>query len=159
MNRLIHTRLRRLLVIGVAAAALAIVSVAVAASQAPLIQTGKVKVGGATRTVIVDSKSMTLYTLSGEKVGNLKCITKACFAVWPPYKVTANQPLTKAPGIKGTLGRLRRVKGGFYQLMLDGRPLYTYSGDRSRGQANWNGISSFGGTWSVINPPSSRGLF
>jgi predicted lipoprotein with Yx(FWY)xxD motif len=152
MTRLLRARLRRLLVIGVAAAALAIVSVAVAASPAPLIQTGKVKVRGQTRTVIVDSRGMTLYTLSDERVGNLKCLTKACFAIWPPYKITANQPLTKAPGIKGTLGRLRRVKGGFYQLMLNGRPLYRFSGDRAKGQANGDGIRSYGGTWRVVTP-------
>jgi predicted lipoprotein with Yx(FWY)xxD motif len=152
MTRPLHARLRRLLTIGVAAAALAIVSVAVAASGATLLQTGKAKVGRQTKTVVVDSSGMTLYTLSDERVGNLKCLTKACFAVWPPYKVSANQPLTKSPQIKGTLGRLRRVKGGFYQLMLNGRPLYRFSGDRAKGQANGDGIKSYGGTWRVVTP-------
>ena len=152
MTRPPHNRLRRLLVIGVAAAVLAIASVAVAASAGPLLQTGRAKVGNKTVTVVVDSSGMTLYTLSGEKVGNLKCLTKACFAVWPPVKVTKNQALTKSPAIKGTLGRLTRVKGGFDQVMLNGRPLYRFSGDRSKGQANGNGIRSFGGTWSVVTP-------
>lgn len=152
MTRPVHSRLRRLLVIGVAAGALAIVSVAAAASGATLLQTGRAKAKGQTKTVVVNSSGITLYTLSGERVGNLKCLTKACFAIWPPYRITASQPLTKARGIKGTLGRLRRVKGGFYQLMLNGSPLYRYAGDSAKGQANGEGIRSFGGTWHVVIP-------
>lgn len=136
--------------IGVAAAVLAIASVAVAAG--PLLQAGKAKVSGKTTTVVVDSSGMTLYTLSDERVGNLKCLTKACFAVWPPVKVAKNQALTKSPAIKGTLGRLTRVKGGFDQVMLNGRPLYRYAGDTAKGQANGNGIRSYGGTWRVVTP-------
>jgi predicted lipoprotein with Yx(FWY)xxD motif len=152
VSRPAHSCLRRLLVVGVAAAALAIVSVAVAASAGPLLQTGKAKVGRQTKTVVVTTAGLTLYTLSGERVGNLKCLTKACFAIWAPYKITATQPLTKARGISGTLGRLRRVKGGFYQLMLNNRPLYRYNGDSGKGQANGDGIRSFGGTWRVVTP-------
>jgi predicted lipoprotein with Yx(FWY)xxD motif len=145
-------RLRRLVVLCVAAASLAMVATALAASSAPLVQTGKAKVKGQQKTVVVDSRGMTLYTLSGERVGNLKCLTQTCFGVWPPYKVTASQPLTKARNVKGTLSRLRRVKGGFHQLMLNGHPLYRFSGDRAKGQANGEGITSFGGTWHVVSP-------
>jgi predicted lipoprotein with Yx(FWY)xxD motif len=145
-------RVRRLVMLCVAAAVLAMAAAALAASNAPLLQTGKAKVKGQQKTVVVDSRGMTLYTLSDERVGNLKCLTRACFGFWPPYKVTASQPLTKARNVRGTLGRLRRVKGGFNQLMLNGHPLYRFSGDRAKGQANGEGIRSYGGTWHVVSP-------
>jgi predicted lipoprotein with Yx(FWY)xxD motif len=149
-------RVRRLaLTLAVTILALAGVA-AIAVAAATTLGTGTAKVSGKNKTVVVDSKGVTLYTLSGESVGRrttLKCQTKACFAIWPPYKTSASGSLTKARGIKGTLGRVRRVKGGFSQVTLDGHPLYTFSGDRSkRGSAVGEGIKSFGGTWHVVNP-------
>ena len=70
-----------------------------------------------------------------------------------PLKTTVNERLTKGPGVNGTLGRLQRVRARFYQVMLNGKPLYRYVGDRNtKGSARGNGIRSFGGTWSVVNP-------
>jgi predicted lipoprotein with Yx(FWY)xxD motif len=152
MTRPALIRLRRLVVLCVAAAALTAVGAALAASNAPLLQTGKAKVKGQQKTVVVNSRGMTLYTLSDERVGNLKCLTQTCFGFWPPYKITAGQPLTKARDVKGTLGRLRRVRGGFSQLMLNGHPLYRFGGDHAKGQANGEGIRAYGGTWHVVAP-------
>jgi predicted lipoprotein with Yx(FWY)xxD motif len=145
------SRTRRLTVLAVSVAALAVAGTAIAAS-APTLQIGKAKVRGQTKNVVVQIQGLTLYTLSDERVGNLKCLNNACFSIWPPYKVPASGALTKAPGISGTLARLKRVRGGFYQLMLNGRPLYRYNGDSSKGQANGQGIRSYGGTWSVVTP-------
>jgi predicted lipoprotein with Yx(FWY)xxD motif len=131
-----------------------IAAIAVAATST--LGTGTAKVSGKNKTVVVDSRGVTLYTLSGESVGRnttLKCLTKACFAIWPPLKTTASAKLTKARAVKGTLGKLRRVKGGFYQVTLDGHPLYTFSGDSGKkGSAVGEGIKSFGGTWRVVTP-------
>src|SRR5437660_602109 len=114
--------MRRIISLGWAVVALSVAGVALASSLA-LLQTGKASVKGAQKTVVVDPRGLTLYTLSDERVGNLKCLTQACFGFWPPYKVSASERLTKTRGISGTLGRLRRVKGRFYQLMLNGHPL------------------------------------
>ena len=144
--------MRRIIGVGWAVVALSLAGVALASSPT-LLQTGKSSVKGAQKTVVVDTRGMTLYTLSDERVGNLKCLTQACFGFWPPYKVSATEPLTKARGISGTLGRLRRVKGRFYQLMLNGHPLYRYSGDQNKkGSAKGEGIKSYGGTWHVATP-------
>ncbi len=133
----------------VAVAMAAIAGGAIAASTT--LGTGAAKVGGKTQTVVVDSTGVTLYTLSGETVRNLKCINASCFNFWPPYKVSANAQLTKSRGVTGTLSKLRRVRGGFYQVMLNGRPLYRFAGDKGRrGSATGEGIKSFGGTWHVI---------
>jgi predicted lipoprotein with Yx(FWY)xxD motif len=130
---------------------IAIAGVAVAAD--PTVMKGSARVGGKTKAVVVSSAGQTLYTLSDERVGNLKCLTKGCFAVWPPVKVGANDKLTKGPGVSGNLSKLRRVKGGFYQVMLNGKPLYRFSGDNNtKGSAKGDGIRSYGGTWRVVTP-------
>jgi predicted lipoprotein with Yx(FWY)xxD motif len=103
---------------------------------------------------VVDSRGVTLYTLSGEGVGRvtkLKCVNSSCFKVWPPLKTTASAKLTEASGVTGTLGKLRRVKGQFYQVTLDGHPLYTFAPDQSKkGSAKGEGVKAFGGTWHVV---------
>jgi predicted lipoprotein with Yx(FWY)xxD motif len=131
----------------VASAALAASAVAAATTLA----TGTATVSGKTKTVVVDSTGMTLYTLSGERVGNLKCLNATCFRFWPPYKVSASANLTKTRGVSGTLSKLRRVRGGFSQVMLNGQPLYRFSGDGGKkGAAAGEGVKSFGGTWHVV---------
>ena len=146
-----RSRTCRLIAPVVTVAALAVVGAAIAAS-APTLQIGKAKVKGQTRNVVITTAGLTLYTLSGERVGNLKCLNNTCFSFWPPYKVPATGTLTKARGISGTLSRLKRVRGGFTQLMLNGHPVYRFNGDNSKGQANGEGVRSFGGTWSVVTP-------
>lgn len=152
-----HSRVRRIalskravpVVAGLAFASIGGIALAAAA---PTVTKGTARVNGGNRTVLVSGSGQTLYWLSDERVGNLKCLTQACFATWPPLKVGANDRLTKGPGVKGTLSKLRRVRGGFYQVMLDGHPLYRYSGDKNtKGNAKGQGIRSYNGIWYVIN--------
>jgi len=148
-------RASRATTLGVLAAVLAVTSmsaVALAAGSTTLA-TGKATVKHTTKTVVVDSRGLTLYTLSGESVKNLKCVNATCFNVWPPYKVSGSAKLSKAPGVSGTIGRLHRIKGKFYQVMLNGHPLYTFAGDAGKkGSAKGEGITAFGGTWHVVSP-------
>src|SRR5205085_6651419 len=99
-------------------------------------------------TIVVDSRGMTLYELRPETSHHLLCTSSQCFHFWPPVKVSKNAKLTKATGIKGKLGKLHR--GSFYQVTLDGRPLYRFSIDKKKGDAAGQGIVSFGGTWHVV---------
>ena len=136
------------LVLAVVAVAL-MAGIAVAASTT--VGSGKVKVNGKSKTVVVNTQGVTLYTLSGERVGNLKCESSTCFGLWPPYKVSATARLTKAKGVKGALSKLQRVKGKFFQVMLDGHPLYRFASDNNKkGSALGEGFKSFGGTWHVV---------
>jgi predicted lipoprotein with Yx(FWY)xxD motif len=137
--------------IATGAAAVAVAGAAVAAD--PTVMKGTARVNGSNKSVVVNSSRQTLYALSDERVGNLKCLNQGCFAIWPPVKVGANDRLTKGAGVSGTLSKLRRVRGGFYQVMLNGKPLYRYAGDNNtKGSAKGQGIRSFGGTWSVVTP-------
>lgn len=152
----VHRAVRsKALVLGLAIFALAAMS-AVAVAASTTLSTGKASVTGKTKTVVVNSGGATLYTLSGESVGKvtrLKCVNSSCFKFWPPYMTTRTAKLTKAAGVKGTIGKLHRSKGKFYQVTLNGRPLYMFVLDGGRrGSAKGEGISSFGGTWHVASP-------
>jgi predicted lipoprotein with Yx(FWY)xxD motif len=101
-------------------------------------------------TIVVSASGRTLYEL---KPG-AGCKSKSCFQFWPPLKVSKSAKLTAAKGVKGKLSRVHR--DGFYQVTLAGNLLYTYAGDSGKGQANGNGIKTFGGTWHVIATSASK---
>lgn len=105
-------------------------------------------------TILVDSHGFTLYELSPETTRHLLCTSSACLHFWPPLKASsAKAKLTKGAGIKGTLATMRR--SGFVQITLSGRPLYRFSIDTAKGQANGEGIHSFGGVWHVVKEGGS----
>jgi predicted lipoprotein with Yx(FWY)xxD motif len=109
------------------------------------------------KQVVVSPLGRTLYTLSPETENHLLCKSSECLKRWPP--VTARSGKTKlkaASGVQGHLGLLKRANGTF-QVTLRGLPLYRYAGDRAKGQANGEGIESFGGTWHVVSASSSAG--
>jgi predicted lipoprotein with Yx(FWY)xxD motif len=108
------------------------------------------------RTIVVDSRGLTVYTLSGERSHHLKCKKAGgCFANWPPVTVASAKTKLKAgPGVKGKLRILRR--SGILQVTLDGHPLYRFVGDGSKkGKAAGEGITAFGGTWHVVTATKS----
>jgi predicted lipoprotein with Yx(FWY)xxD motif len=125
----------------------AIASIALAKSSTTLQTAHNSKLS---ETLVVSASGRTLYEL---KPG-AGCKSKSCFQFWPPLKVSKNAKLTAAKGIKGKLGKSHR--DGFYQVTLGGDPLYTFAGDSGKGQANGNGIKSFGGTWHVIATSASK---
>jgi predicted lipoprotein with Yx(FWY)xxD motif len=109
--------------------------------------------------VVVNAQGRTLYTLSGETARHLLCKTSECLKFWPPLTVPSRKTSLKAgPGVQGHLAILRR-SDGILQVTLRGRPLYRYSHDHARGDANGQGIESFGGTWRALpaasNTPSA----
>jgi predicted lipoprotein with Yx(FWY)xxD motif len=134
-----------------AGVAVAAASLAIAKSTATLQTANNSSLG---KTVVVSSSGRTLYALSPETAHHLLCKSKSCFGFWPPLKVSKNAKLTAAPGVEGKLSTLHR--SGFYQVTLGGKPLYMFSGDKKKGQANGNGIKSFGGTWHVIATSASK---
>lgn len=142
---------------GVGAAALT--GLAAAKSPTTLGITKSVPVKSRIDSVVVNAKGLTVYTLSGETAHHVKC-TKAntCLQFWFPVEVSsARTKLSAANGIKGKLSRLHR--GGFYQVTLGGRPLYTFVGDGAKQRrATGEGIVSFGGTWHVIAVKSASSM-
>jgi predicted lipoprotein with Yx(FWY)xxD motif len=106
--------------------------------------------------IVVDSKGKTVYRLSGETAEKFKCTSSACLGAWPPLTVTSKKTKLKAgAGVHGKLTVVKRsgVKG--FQVLLGGKPLYSFAGDAAAGDAKGNGIASFGGTWSVLGATGS----
>src|ERR1700730_5889212 len=146
---------------GAVAAAAVISSVAGAAGVNPVV-------GGAhnatlNETVVIDGHGRTLYALHPETTHHLLCRSHACFEAWPPLTVhSASTTLQAGHGVEGHLGLLHRSDGKL-QVALRGMPLYRFSGDTGKGQANGEGIKTFGGTWhavkatahSTTTPPST----
>lgn len=105
--------------------------------------------------IVANSSGLAVYTLSGDSRAHPKC-TKAngCFSFWPPVKVSSVSKLSKASGIKGTLGTWRR--DGFIQVTLAGHPLYTFSMDK-KDHATGEGFVGFKGTWHVVKTSANPG--
>ncbi len=100
------------------------------------------------RTIVVNGSGRTLYRLAPETTKHLLCTSAACLGAWPPLTIPAHHTPVKGAGIRGKLGVLKR--GGKLQVTLNGQPLYTFVGDRRAGQANGEGLASFGGTWHTL---------
>ena len=97
-------------------------------------------------TVLVDTKGMTLYTLTNN--GTPVPCTGACATAWPPLVLASGTTsVVGAPGVTG-LGTV--VKGGATHVTEAGAPLYTFKGDQAPGDTNGDGKASFGGVWHAV---------
>ena len=108
-------------------------------------------------TVLVNGSGRTLYILSSEKDGKITCTDdNGCTKVWPDTELPSGQTAAHAgTGINtALLGTVKDAKGSLY-VTYGGFPLYTFSGDNAAGQANGEGITSFGGTWYVLGANGS----
>ncbi|HEX3620706.1 MAG TPA: hypothetical protein VHT97_00155 [Acidimicrobiales bacterium] len=105
--------------------------------------------------VLVNAKDgKTLYLLTSDTNGNITCTDDSgCTKVWPdtelPSGVTA---ATAGTGVDASkLSTVKSADGHLYPTYA-GWPLYEYAGDTGAGQANGQGIVSFGGTWETLTP-------
>ena len=122
-------------------------AVAVAASTPTVKAVNNAKIGK--KVVVEAKKGMTLYYLTGDTKGH-KCSSTQCLGFWPPLTVKSlHTKVVKGKGIVGKLTVFKRADGKF-QVALRGKPLYRFSGDSSKGQANGEGIVAFGGTWHAM---------
>jgi predicted lipoprotein with Yx(FWY)xxD motif len=145
--------MKKYVVAGLAGLALAGLTGMALAATHPTLQTANNASLG--KTIVVNSRGLTVYELKGENSYHLLCKTKACFALWPPVTVkSAKTKPTAAHGVKGRLGVLHR--NGMFQVTLAGHPLYRFSGDSStKGKATGDGLKGFGGTWHVVATSSA----
>ncbi|HEX3518155.1 MAG TPA: hypothetical protein VHT29_03880 [Solirubrobacteraceae bacterium] len=125
----------------------ALAAIAIASGTSPSVGSASNPTLGA--QVLVDSRGHTLYELTPETAAHLLCKGQ-CLSFWPPLTARSSKAkLHAAAGVHGRLGTLHR-RGGTVQITLNGHPLYRYSGDHAAGQANGQGIKSFGGTWHTV---------
>ena len=105
-------------------------------------------------TVLVNERGQTLYLLTSEKGGKQITCTQAngCTKVWPETLLTNGMTAAKAgSGVQSSLLGTLKDASGSLEVTYNGWPLYTFSGDSGPDMANGEGITSFGGTWYVLN--------
>jgi predicted lipoprotein with Yx(FWY)xxD motif len=111
-------------------------------------------------TILVDSSGKTIYEFDKDSKGSGKsACSGACAGLWPA--VTASGTPTVS-GVTGTVGTITR-DDGTKQVTLNGRPLYTFSGDSAAGDTTGQGY--MGIWWAVgtdgaemsASPSSSTG--
>lgn len=136
----------RLALVALALTALLVPAIAGAAKSTTV---AKLAVSAAyDKPVIVSIKGRTLYTLSSEKT-KFVCVD-ACLDAWPPLTVPAGvRPKGPVP-----LGTEQRPDGTM-QVTYKGFPLYTFSGDKKRGDAFGEGIKG-GGVWHAAEAPQFK---
>lgn len=133
----------------IAITAVLVAGLAVAAQAASRSITLKSETAtGMSTNVLAAPSGRTLYRLKPETAHHVLC-GKDCLVFWPALTVKSKTTKVKLPdGIKGKIGYLKRGKR--FQVTLSGKPVYTYSGDSAAGQANGQGIKTFGGTWFAL---------
>jgi predicted lipoprotein with Yx(FWY)xxD motif len=105
-------------------------------------------------TVLVNSKGQTLYLLTSEKGGKITCTaSNGCTQVWPETNLPSGATAAKAgSGAQASLLGTVKDADGKTEVTYNGWPLYTFSGDSgAAGVAHGQGLTSFGGTWYVLN--------
>ncbi len=128
-----------------AALALSAIAVPMALARASKTVAAEANAPSLHKTVLTNTKGLTLYTLSGEKNGRFIC-TGACTRTWPPLLVAAGTT-PKGPVALGTIKRSE----GKTQVTFKGAPVYTFSGDSKKGEANGEGIKDVG-VWHAVTP-------
>jgi predicted lipoprotein with Yx(FWY)xxD motif len=126
-----------------ALAALALAAVAGAAVPTFPAKTIKVKGFG---TVLAGANRVPLYTWDKERDHKVHC-TGACAKAWPPLVVPANEMAMVHPHVAGVAGKFAIIHrpDGKAQLTLNGKPLYSFSGD-APGQVKCDGVDG----WHVV---------
>jgi len=105
------------------------------------------KVGGV--ELVTNSKGHTTYWFAPDTATTSKC-NGSCASSWPPVA----GPATAGSGVTGKLSTIKRSNGA-EQATYNGHPMYTFTGDKSPGEATGNGVNAFGGLWHKISESGS----
>ncbi|HEY6762504.1 MAG TPA: hypothetical protein VI318_23585 [Baekduia sp.] len=99
--------------------------------------------------VLVDSHGRTLYLFQKDSGTHSAC-TGACAAAWPPLRAS-HHPVAGSGTSAATVTTAPRSDGA-PQVVYHGHPLYLFSGDKSPGDTNGQGVTAFGGAWYAVSP-------
>jgi predicted lipoprotein with Yx(FWY)xxD motif len=103
-------------------------------------------------TVLVDGRGWTVYILTANGHTNAPCTdASGCTKLWPNLPLPDGSAGAKGEmGIDASLLSTKKLNGKTYPT-YHGWLMYEYAGDSGAGQANGQGIKSFGGTWYVLD--------
>jgi predicted lipoprotein with Yx(FWY)xxD motif len=104
-------------------------------------------------TVLVNGQGQTLYMLTSEKGGKITCTqANGCTQAWPETLLTNGaMAATAGRGVQSSLLGTVKDTTGNLEVTYNHWPLYTFSGDSGPGVAKGQALTSFGGTWYVLN--------
>jgi predicted lipoprotein with Yx(FWY)xxD motif len=103
-------------------------------------------------TVLVNGQGQTLYLLTSEKGGKITCTAaNGCTQVWLETVLVSGTTATAGSGVQSSLLGTVKDASGKLEVTYNHWPLYTFSGDSGPGAAKGEGVSTFGGTWYVLN--------
>jgi predicted lipoprotein with Yx(FWY)xxD motif len=105
-------------------------------------------------SVVVDAGGRTVYILTSGGHTNLPCTdASGCTKAWPDLPLPDGVTSAKAgSGIQASLLGTKKLSDGETYPTYNGWLMYEYASDSGPGQANGQGIQSFGGTWYVLSP-------
>ena len=125
---------------------------ALSPTRAPNFVAMSETVAGASMTILVDDKGMTLDRWgkdSGANLGKISCVG-GCAAVWPPFVLPTGETAAVAgKGVTGTVNTLVNPDGKGTQVLYNGWPLYYFAKDKAPGDTTGQGVN---GTWFVVTP-------
>ena len=100
-------------------------------------------------TVLTGPGGRTLYVLLDGQGKEVAC-SGGCRTLWPPVIAVPGSPRAGS-GVTAPLSTVA-AGGGTVVLTVSGVPVHYYVGDTARGDANGEGVSSYGGTWYALQP-------
>lgn len=98
------------------------------------------------KTILVNRRGLTLYSLSAEVRGRFICTDSFCLSLWTPLVV----PKGTTPMGAKMLATIKRPDGKT-QVTYKGRPLYTFTQDTKPGDIKGNGFKDVG-VWHPATP-------
>lgn len=103
--------------------------------------------------VLVDGRGRTVYILTANGHSNVPCDdASGCTKAWPDLPLPkGTSKATAGMGINAALLATKKLSDGETYPTYNGWLMYEYTGDSGPGQANGQGIKSFGGTWYVLD--------
>jgi predicted lipoprotein with Yx(FWY)xxD motif len=103
--------------------------------------------------VVVDAHGQTVYILTSAAKKNVACTdASGCTAVWPDLPLPdGTSAATAGSGLDASLLSTMTLSDGETYPTYNGYLLYEYAGDSGPGEANGQGVQSFGGTWYVLD--------
>ncbi len=113
------------------------------------VQTAQATVNGKATTILTNAQGRTLYYLTLDTASKTVCI-RACATRWLPLLFTGTGTPTASTSLPGVLGVLKNANG--HQVIYNGHPLYTFSGDATAGQTKGEGFR----IWFVATPDLAK---
>jgi len=118
------------------------------AQASPSITTATATVGGKSKTILTDTRGMSLYYFTSDSDTSVACTKdNGCTATWSPLLAPSSGSPASTATLPGLLSELAGANGN--QVSYNGHPLYTYSGDSAPGDTKGDGVE---GKWFVATP-------